>query len=138
MTTPILGIVGEKSDDISTSLAIYTSSLYFLQISYGTSHVSQSLRQLFPYFYRSRSPVTMQVLVFLDIVAKFRWNYISIIVAGSNFAENYNKIVSKLLFNNEICIGYTGIINDNYTQSNLKEIVLKLKYLFERHYSRWW
>lgn len=125
--TPIIGVIAEKNELITTSLASYTSSLNLPQISYNSYSALLENRKLFPYFYRTTSSLQDQVKPLFDIITYFKWNWISVVIAGSNAAENVKNILSTTFDKRQICVSVNVVLYDNYTNQDLSRAVALLK-----------
>ncbi|EDV18677.1 uncharacterized protein TRIADDRAFT_9633, partial [Trichoplax adhaerens] len=101
---PTIGVVAEKTESITTALASYTSSLYLPQVSYNSDSTLLNDRRLFPYFFRTTSPLELQVQAIADIVAYFNWNWVSIVIGGLDTFNNLQKILFSPFENHSICI----------------------------------
>ncbi|EDV21999.1 uncharacterized protein TRIADDRAFT_59558 [Trichoplax adhaerens] len=123
----VVGVVGERSDFITTSLASLTSSLGYSQISYFSISSLLSDRKHFPYFYRTSASSTIHRQIIFDIVKVFQWNWISIVIAGTAEVENSYQMISTLAQTHGICYHTVSRIYDNYTTSDLIDIVTKWK-----------
>lgn len=125
--SPLLGVIGEKLDDITTLLASYTSSLQLSQISYYSFNSVLNNRRLYPNFYRVSPPIHAQIQAIIDIVAKFKWNWISVIVASTNSDDSIMQTLNIMSQQQNICIYHTATIYDNTNTSDMIRTISVLK-----------
>ncbi|EDV21998.1 uncharacterized protein TRIADDRAFT_59557 [Trichoplax adhaerens] len=123
----VVGIIGERTDSITISLASLTSSLGYSQISYSSFASLLSNRDLFPYFYRISAAARVHKRAIFDLIKFFNWNWISVVIAGTVMIDNSAAFLPLISQDVGICFEDLAKIYDNYTISDLKEIVLGWK-----------
>ncbi|EDV22003.1 uncharacterized protein TRIADDRAFT_29631 [Trichoplax adhaerens] len=123
----IIGVIGDESDDVTVATAAYTGSLRVCQISYFSFDYTLSLRRYFPFFYRTSPPASFQATAIMELLTRFNWNLVSFVFAGNTAIDLISKFIYFAGPSYNICYSYLGKINDNYTKSELVDVVLNLK-----------
>ena len=122
-----IGVVAAKNEDVTTALASFTSSLFYPQISYNSYNLLLSDRKIFPFLYKTTPSMHVQATAIADIVSYFYWNWIAVVIAGSDYFNSMQSTLSTIIRNRHICISVKVILQDNYTQSDLSQAVSQLK-----------
>lgn len=126
-TSPIIGVVGDYFDYITTLLASYTSSLRYAHISYFSFNPTLDNRRLFPYFFRTSSSGVMLGQVVYDIIKKFKWNWISIIYAVSKSVNYDFQQLGSFLLHNNVCVAYQNRINEDSAIDDMANVITAIK-----------
>lgn len=125
---PVTAIVGTEWSSTSIPLASLLSLYHIPQISFAASSRLLSKKDLYKSFFRTIPSDTNQIAVMLEIIEKFKWNYVFAI--GSD--DDYGKLgISELKQNAQgrnICVAHDEYIPQG-TKENQKidEIMTKLQ-----------
>ncbi len=93
---PILAIIGERSSDISRAVTSLVGLFHIPVISYGAT--SSSLTGV-KYFTRTNAPDTFVTQALIDIVERFRWNFVILLYSDNEYgqfaAESFRERLRK-------------------------------------------
>ncbi|EDV21894.1 uncharacterized protein TRIADDRAFT_59563 [Trichoplax adhaerens] len=123
----ILGVLAEKSEHITTSLASYTSSLRIIQIGYNSFNPALNNRKFFPYFYRTSPSPDVQTKIIIDVLTRMKWNWICIVLAISNNLDSAVVKFDLQLRQHGICIAYKAILYDKNTTSDFRSVITAIR-----------
>lgn len=112
---PILAIVGERNSDISRAVTNLVGLFHIPVISYGAT--SSSLSGV-KYFTRTIAPDTFATQALVDVIQRFRWNYIILLHSDSEYgrfaADSFREKLRKGKKN--ICTAVDEHINEEMTE----------------------
>ncbi|EDV21995.1 uncharacterized protein TRIADDRAFT_11427, partial [Trichoplax adhaerens] len=127
-SSPIVGLIGAKNEDITISTAALTSSLKIPQISYFSFDKLLNNRKVFSYFYRTSISSTTQIKNIFDIINYFKWNWISFVLTDKSTFEMIQSSKSEAQNKHLICYEEIYRLGNNATLEAIANVVSKLKY----------
>ena len=94
----------------------------------GLTCTSDSLsdKSRYEYFLRVSPADRHQAEVMLDFLQAYNWTYFALIFSEGSYGENGAKIVAKYAKERQLCIAFSEMIYNDYTDSHIKWISKKL------------
>ncbi|XP_047128541.1 extracellular calcium-sensing receptor isoform X1 [Hydra vulgaris] len=118
-----IAIIGPESSNIARSIADFAGLFKVPVISPSATSVLLGNRKRFKYFLRTVPSDAYLVKMIIDIIHKFGWNYIVLIVSNDEYgkAARLEFLKKVLSFTSKpICIAMDEIINDHDETAMLK------------------
>ena len=130
-STRMSGIVGAAASSVSTPTATMLGLQIFQSplVSYASSSVALSNKNLYEYFLRTIPPDSFQANAMVDLVSYFGWEYVSVIFNDNSYGEPGTDAFIDSAIKRGICIDYRrGIIQseisgDNHFNETINETV---------------
>ena len=111
---PKLAIVGDQSSDVSRAVTNLVGLFHIPVVSYAAT--SSSLSGV-KYFARTVPPDTYATQALIDVLQRFKWNYVILLYSNSEYgrfaAESFREKLRKLKKNRKICIAVDEPIHEN-------------------------
>lgn len=125
---PISAVIGPGFSFLTIPLASLMGLYSIPHISYQASSRLLSKRELYKSFFRTIPSDSNQVLVMLDIMKKFNWNYLVAIGSDDDYGKLGISALKESSSSRNICIAYDAYIPNSGNKVNAKvtEIVDKL------------
>ena len=86
-SSPLVGVIGPFTSDVSIAVAPLLRVFGIPQISYGSTSVDLSNKEVYPTFFRTVPPDSFQAEAIVDILKHFHWNYVLTINSEGNYGE---------------------------------------------------
>ena len=77
----LAGVVGASSSEVSKTVANFLRVFEIPQISYDSTSISLSNKDIYSYFLRTVPPDSFQAQAMVDLCKEFGWNYVSTVNA---------------------------------------------------------
>jgi ABC-type branched-subunit amino acid transport system substrate-binding protein len=100
----LAGVVGAFTSGVSLVVANFLRVFGIPQISYASTSVTLSNKDIYSYFLRTVPPDSFQARAMVDIIKKFGWTYISTVNSDGEYGENGIRIFKTFAEENDICI----------------------------------
>ncbi|CAH8439887.1 unnamed protein product [Heterobilharzia americana] len=106
METYILAVIGGSQSDVTISVANVLKFLYIPQISYMSSSSQLDDAEKYNYFLRTVPSITKTIDVIIELLRKYNWFYINVVLDSSEQGEsNYGVFMEKLSqYSETICV----------------------------------
>ena len=125
---PISAVVGPGYSFLTIPLASLMGLYNIPHISYQASSRLLSKRELYKSFFRTIPSDSNQVLVMLDIMKKFNWNYLFAIGSDDDYGKLGVSALKEQASAHNICIAFDAYIpnSGNKVQTKVDEIIKKM------------
>ncbi|XP_028390970.1 metabotropic glutamate receptor 3-like [Dendronephthya gigantea] len=125
----LAGIIGASVSDVSAKVASILQVFEIPQISYKSTSVLLSDRDIYSYFMRTVPPDSFQAASMVDICLKFNWTYVLTINSAGIYGEKGIEAFHKFAKENNI---YTDHIDSITRIANEEEYEIIVRNLVER------
>ncbi|XP_048104990.1 taste receptor type 1 member 1-like [Alosa alosa] len=98
-------------------------------VTHGASSVQLSNRQRFPSFFRTIPSDKFQVQAIVQILRKFRWNWVAFIGGDTDYSRDALAVFESEIKSADICLAYRGIISVSNDSAN----ALMLEVIDQQH-----
>ena len=125
---PISAVIGPGYSFLTIPLASLMGLYYIPHVSYQASSRLLSKRDLYKSFFRTIPSDSNQVLVMLDMMKKFNWNYLFAIGSDDDYGKLGVSALKEAASGRNICIAYDAYIpnSGNKVKAKVDEIINKL------------
>ena len=125
---PISAVIGPGFSFLTIPLASLMGLYHIPHISYQASSRLLSKRDLYRSFFRTIPSDSNQVLVMLDIIKKFNWNYLIAIGSDDDYGKLGISALKESSSSRNICIAYDAYIpnSGDKIKAKVDEIIAKL------------
>ena len=135
----ISGVVGATLSEVSISVARLLRLFKIPQISFASTAVTLSDKDVFDYFLRTVPPDSLQAQSIADIVEYFNWTYVIAINTASVYGQDgIDAFISELGKRNttQRCIATTSIkVSNDATSSDFDDAVEKINQVWVKNAS---
>ncbi|XP_062391160.1 taste receptor type 1 member 1-like [Sardina pilchardus] len=87
-------------------------------VTHGASSVQLSNKQRFPSFFRTIPSDKFQVQVIVQILRKFRWNWVAFIGGDTDYSRDALAVFESEIKSDNICLAYRGVISVSNDSAN--------------------
>ncbi|GBM00774.1 Metabotropic glutamate receptor 8 [Araneus ventricosus] len=125
----VTAVVGAANSVVSQSVANVFRLFQIPQVSYASTSEELDDLHKYPYFFRVVPSDKFQVEVILDILEKFQWTYVSMVVSKGEYGENAAQAIQKKIRTSahyDICFAAVETLPRNASQKNYDEVVNRL------------
>ncbi|XP_071805941.1 metabotropic glutamate receptor 5-like [Asterias amurensis] len=122
-----LGAIGPVSSTNSILSGMVGSLFQVPIISYLATSDELSDKRRFPYFLRSTPPDKLNAQAIIDLLLHYRWDYVALIYSLDSYGIRGAHEVQKLAEKNGICLAFSSPIANGATDTEIDEVVDKLK-----------
>ena len=122
----VVGIVGPASSTVSEITANLLLLAELPIISYSSTSVKLNDIVHFPYFMRTIAADDYQSQVIFDLVAKFKWRYVSLIASDNLYGRSGTNELVELFKANGICLSVHKFFSIPYNKQEIGRIVEEL------------
>ena len=95
----LAGVVGASDSEVSETVANFLRVYEIPQISYDSTSISLSNKDIYSYFLRTVPPDSFQAQAIVDLCKEFGWNYVSTVNAhgayGTKGIEEFWKAAKR-------------------------------------------
>jgi len=125
---PVSAVIGPGYSFLTIPLASLMGLYNIPHISYQASSRLLSKRELYKSFFRTIPSDSNQVLVMLDIMKKFNWNYLIAIGSDDDYGKLGVSALKESASSRNICIAYDAYIpnSGNKVKAKVDKIINKL------------
>ena len=125
---PVSAVIGPGYSFLTIPLASLMGLYNIPHISYQASSRLLSKRELYKSFFRTIPSDSNQVLVMLDMMKKFNWNYLFAIGSDDDYGKLGVSALKESASSRNICIAYDAYIpnSGNKMKAKVDKIVSKL------------
>ena len=110
---PVLAVIGAIDSYISIPLASFFRVFKMPQISFASTSLLLSDRDLYTYFYRTVPSDQHQTQAMIDLIVYFGWKYVSTIYSNNLYGRPAVDEFHKLAKAKSVCIDYNKGIDDS-------------------------
>jgi hypothetical protein len=100
----LAGVIGCLYSEVSETVANFLRVFEIPQISYSSTSVILSNKDIYSYFLRTVPPDTFQAKALVDIIRKFGWSYVSTVNSDGAYGTKGIEMFWKRAEENGICI----------------------------------
>ena len=122
----LAGVVGALTSGVSVVVANFLRVFEIPQISYSSTSVTLSNKDIYSYFLRTVPPDSFQARAMVDIIKKFGWSYVSTINSQGDYGESGVRIFRQYAQESGICIDVERQIPQFAENETYKEIIKAL------------
>ena len=126
---PATAVIGTGMSFTTIPLASLLSLYYIPQVSYAASSRLLSKKDLYKSFFRTIPSDTNQIVVMLDIITKFKWNYVFAVGSDDDYGKLGISELKQQSLGRGVCISHDEYIpyQSIRTPEKVKAIVKKIK-----------
>ena len=110
---PVVAVIGAIDSYISIPLASFFRVFKMPQVSFASSSLLLSDRDLYNYFYRTVPSDKHQTQAMIDLIIYFGWDYVSTIYSNNLYGRPAMDEFHKLAKAKGVCIDYNKGIDDS-------------------------
>ena len=110
---PVVAVIGAIDSYISIPLASFFRVFNMPQISFASTSLLLSDRDLYTYFYRTVPSDKHQAQAMIDLIVYFGWEYVSTIYSNNLYGRPAIDEFHKLAKAKSVCIDYNKGIDDS-------------------------
>ncbi len=122
----LAGVVGAFTSGVSLVVANFLRVFQIPQISYASTSVSLSNKDIYSYFLRTVPPDSFQARAMVDVIKKFGWSYISTVNSYGEYGENGINNVKQLSQEEGICIDVEKQLSPFPTDDEYRDVIKAL------------
>ncbi|EDO42746.1 predicted protein, partial [Nematostella vectensis] len=125
---PLVGaVIGGAASPISLNIANVLSVNDIPQISYSSTSVLLSNKDVYPSFLRTIPSDTYQAKAIADLLAAFQWAYVSVVASDDAYGRAGMDALKEELKKRDICLAIDAIFHHEMYKSELHQIITSLK-----------
>lgn len=125
--TQISAVIGAASSTTSASVANVLGVDDTPQISYSSTSVELSNKNVYPSFFRTIPSDIYQARALADLLKHYDWTYVSIVASDDPYGRAGVDSLRTELKKRQICIALEKIFNPSLSQKELRHIIELLK-----------
>lgn len=110
---PVVAVVGGATSGISTTVSTVLSADNIPQISYSSTSPSLSDKTKYRNFMRTIPSDVYQAEAIADILVKFNWTFVSIVVSEEEYGRNGLIALRKTLKEKNVCVAVEASFSTN-------------------------
>ena len=122
----LAGVVGALSSGVSETVANFLRVFEIPQISYASTSIILSNKDIYSYFLRVVAPDSFQAQAMVDIIKRFGWNYVSTVNSYGTYGTKGMEEFWKSAEENGICIDIRERLVAFPTQLEYEETILRI------------
>ena len=127
--TQLAGVIGALSSGVSETVANFLRVFQIPQISYSSTSIILSNKDIYSYFLRVVPPDSFQAQAMVDIIKRIGWNYVSTVNSAGTYGTTGMKAFWEVAERNGICIDTKEQLSAFPTPLQYEET---MKRIFER------
>ena len=120
---PLAGVVGPLVSDVSIAVANLLRVFEIPQISYGSTSVDLSNKELYSNFFRTVPPDSFQAQAMVDILKYYDWEYIFTVNSFGNFGERGVAELQMAATAAKICVASQAQLPSLPDEKDFKEVI---------------
>ncbi|XP_031552747.1 extracellular calcium-sensing receptor-like [Actinia tenebrosa] len=122
-----VAVIGGAASPISTQLAHIFGIANIPQISYSSTSVFLSNKDIYRSFLRTIPSDTYQAKAIADLLLKFGWTYVSVVASDSEYGRAGMDALKVELKKRSICMAVESVFHPNLKKQELTRIITSLK-----------
>lgn len=122
-----VAVIGGAASPISTQVAHVFGIANIPQISYSSTSVLLSNKDIYRSFLRTIPSDTYQAKAIADLLLKFGWTYVSVVASDSEYGRAGMDALKEELKKRSICIAVESVFHPNLYKQELTRIITSLK-----------
>lgn len=123
----ISAVIGGAASPISTNIANIFSVDKTPQISYSSTTILLSDKEIYPSFFRTIPSDTYQAKAIADVLLAFNWSYVSIVASDNAYGRAGMDALRYELKEHSICTAIEAIFHPKLEKNELHSIINSLK-----------
>ena len=127
--TQLAGVIGSLSSGVSETVANFLRVFQIPQISYASTSIILSNKDIYSYFLRVVPPDSFQAQAMVDIIKRIGWNYVSTVNSAGTYPTTGMKEFWEVAERNGICIDIREKLSAFPTPQEYEET---MKRIFQR------
>ena len=127
--TQLAGVIGPMSSGASETVASFLRVFEIPQISYASTAITLSNKDIYSYFLRVLAPDSLQVQALVDVIKRIGWNYVSTVNSAGTYGTTGIQEFWKVAERNGICIDTKEQLSAFPTRQEYEET---MKRIFQR------
>ena len=124
--TQLAGVIGALSSGVSETVANFFRVFQIPQISYASTSIILSNKDIYSYFLRVVPPDSFQAQAMVDIIKRIGWNYVSTVNSAGTYGTTGMKEFWKIAQRNGICIDTTEQLSAFPTPQEYEETMTRI------------
>ena len=120
---PLAAVIGPLVSDVSIAVANLLRVFDIPQVSYGSTSADLSNKEIYSYFFRTVPPDTFQAHAMVDVLKKFKWNYVLTVNSYGNYGQKGMAELQKAAEAAGICIAGTAQLPSLPTHEDFKDVI---------------
>ena len=124
--TQLAGVIGALSSGVSETVANFFRVFQIPQISYASTSIILSNKDIYSYFFRVVPPDSFQAQGMVDIIKRIGWNYVSTVNSAGTYGTTGMKEFWKIAQRNGICIDTTEQLSAFPTPQEYEETMTRI------------
>ena len=122
----LAGVVGASISDVSAKVASILQVFEIPQISYGSTSVSLSEKDIYSYFLRTVPPDSFQAKALVDICLKFGWTYVLTVYSEGIYGTRGIEAFHALAQDSGICTDHITSVRRLTQGKDYVDVVRKM------------
>lgn len=123
MKEQLAGVVGALTSGVSSVVANFLRVFEIPQISYASTSVALSNKDIYSYFLRTVPPDSFQARAMVDIIQKFGWSYVSTVNSNGEYGENGIRKFKQFAEEKGLCIDVEEKLSAFPTDMDYKTVI---------------
>lgn len=123
----LAGVVGSLSSGVSETVANFLRVFEIPQISYSSTSVTLSNKDIYSYFLRTVPPDSFQTKAIVDIIRKFGWSYVSTVNSAGTYGTKGVEMFWKTADENGICVDVKAELTPFPSPAEYDSVIEKLQ-----------
>ena len=123
----LAGVVGSLSSGVSETVANFLRVFEIPQISYSSTSVTLSNKDIYSYFLRTVPPDSFQTKAIVDIIRKFGWSYVSTVNSAGTYGTKGVEMFWKTADENGICVDVKAELTPFPSPGEYDSVIEKLQ-----------
>ncbi|XP_054850313.1 vomeronasal type-2 receptor 26-like, partial [Eublepharis macularius] len=125
--TNVTGVIGGLDSDTSSCMAELLQVYKIPQVSYGSFEPAAKEETHFPSFYRMAPNEVLQITGIVQLLLRFKWKWVGLIVIDDDGGDNFLHSVELLFAENGICTAFTKRVQKNARSFSMDEVAICIK-----------
>ncbi|KAM5140360.1 taste receptor type 1 member 3-like [Mantella aurantiaca] len=121
--TRVTAVIGPSSNEVATVTMKLFSAFLMPQISYSVTADIFSDKSVYPAFFRTVPSDSKQVNGMVDLMTRFKWNWIAAVASGDDYGETALQQFSSSAMGKGICVAYEGLIPKITSSSETSAVI---------------
>jgi hypothetical protein len=126
INTQLAGVIGALSSGVSETVANFLRVFEIPQISYASTSIILSNKDIYSYFLRVVAPDSFQAQAMVDIIKRFGWNYVSTVNSAGAYGTKGMEEFWKTAERNGVCIDIQERLSAFPTQVEYEETITRI------------
>ena len=122
----LAGVIGALSSGVSETVANFLRVFQIPQISYASTSIILSNKDIYSYFLRVVAPDSFQSQAMVDVIKRVGWNYVSTVNSAGNYGTKGMEEFWKAAEKSGVCVDTQEQLSAFPTKAEYEEIIIKI------------